>query len=73
MYIRFASQQPVHFDRLRLPNPMRSSLRLQIILRVPIGVENDHGVGRRQVQPEPPRFGRQEHDEHVPVREALKG
>ncbi len=39
----------VETDLFFLTNPVRSGLGLQVILRVPVGVKNDHRVRRGQV------------------------
>ena len=50
----------------RLADPVRARLRLDVVVRVPIRVVDDDRVGRRQVEPEPARARRQQHD--VPAR-----
>lgn len=39
----------VETDLSFLTNPVRSGLGLQVILRVPVGVKNDHRIRRGQV------------------------
>ena len=58
--------EAVNLDRLVLPDPVTASLRLQVVLRVPVRVVDDDGVGGRQVDAQPTRTRAQQ--EHKPVR-----
>lgn len=46
-----------------LADPVRSGLRLQVVLWVPVRVEDDHGVGGRQVDSQAASTGRQQETE----------
>lgn len=46
-----------------LANPVRPGLRLQVVLWVPVRVEDDHGVGGRQVDAQATRPRRQQEAE----------
>lgn len=46
-----------------LADPVRSGLRLQVVLWVPVRVEDDHGVGGRQVDSQAARTRRQQEAE----------
>lgn len=51
----------VEADLFFLTNPMSSGLGLQVILRVPVGVKNDHCICRGQVNAQTTRSrGQQE-------------
>ncbi len=58
-----------------LPNAVAARGGLQVVLRVPVAVEDDHGVSRGQVDTHTPGLGRQQEDEHVTrlVVEAIDG
>ena len=61
--------------RTNLPNAVAARSGLQVVLRVPVAVEDDHGVSRGQVDAHTPGLGRQQEDEHVTrlVVEAIDG
>lgn len=60
-------QQAEHENRLALANAMASVLRLKILLRIPVRVEDHHRVGRRQVQPQSAGARRQQKDKNARV------
>ena len=64
---RVDGQQSQHAHLVLLPDPVRAVLRLQILVRVPVGVEDDDRVGRLQVQTETARARRQDEDEVLRV------
>ena len=51
---RAARDEPIHVDGLALAEPVHARHRLHVGLRVPVRVEEDAGVGRLQVDSEPP-------------------
>ena len=55
--------EAVDVDELLLPDAVAARLRLQVVLRVPVRVEDDHRVRRREVDAEPARAGGEEEDE----------
>eukprot|EP00960_Hanusia_phi_P069150 767012-Hanusia_phi.AAC.11 len=63
--IRLHRDQPVDLHLPRLPDPVAPCLRLQVVLRVPVAVEDDDCVGCRQVDPHPSRLGADEKYEAV--------
>jgi hypothetical protein len=55
-----------------LPDPVAAGLSLQIILRVPVAVVDDDGVGGHQVDAETSGFGAQQEDKSVEKKEKEK-
>jgi outer membrane receptor protein involved in Fe transport len=47
--VRISRDELVHVDRARLPDAMATRPRLDVVLRVPVGVVDDDRVGGRQV------------------------
>ena len=44
-FVRVPRNESIDFDVLRLPDSMATSLGLKVVLRIPVRVVNDHGVG----------------------------
>lgn len=44
-----AGDEPIDVDGLLLSNPVRAAHSLQIVLRVPVGIEYDHGICRGKI------------------------
>mmetsp|Transcript_34656 Transcript_34656/g.115829 ORF Transcript_34656/g.115829 Transcript_34656/m.115829 type:complete len:237 (+) Transcript_34656:433-1143(+) len=64
---RALNHKPVHDHLASLADPVRAIHRLQVHLRVPVAVEQDHRVGGGEVDPEPARARREEENERVRV------
>ena len=65
---RPAGQESVDVDRVLLPDPVRARHRLEVVLRVPVRVEDDDGVGRREVDAEAAGAGGEQEDEVARIR-----
>ena len=65
--VRPARDEAIHAHRLRLPNPVAARLRLHVVLRVPVGVEDDHRVGRGERDAHAACARAQQKAEHVAV------
>ena len=63
-----AGQESVDVDRVLLPDPVRAGHRLEVVLRVPVRVEDDDGVGRREVDAEAAGAGGEQEDEVARIR-----
>mmetsp|Transcript_19465 Transcript_19465/g.73536 ORF Transcript_19465/g.73536 Transcript_19465/m.73536 type:complete len:338 (-) Transcript_19465:1450-2463(-) len=57
--------QPIHPHVLRLPDSVAACHRLHVILRVPVRVVDDHGVRRREIDPDAARPGAEQEDEGI--------
>lgn len=58
--------KPIDLDGLVLANPVAASLRLEVILRVPVRVVDDDGIGSSQVNAQPSSTRTQQ--EHKAIR-----
>ena len=61
--VRLARHQAVDAHQLGLSDAMAARLGLQVVLRVPVGVVDDDGVGRRQVDADAARARAEEEEE----------
>ena len=48
-FIGITRNEPINLDGLILTNPVAASLSLEVILGIPVGVINDDGVCRSEV------------------------
>ena len=62
------TRNTIDLDVLLLPDAVTARLRLQVVLRVPVGVVDDDGVGYRQVDAEPARARAQQEDEACSIK-----
>ena len=63
LLVRATRHEPVDLHRPLLPNAVRARLALHVALWVPVGVEDDDCVGRRQVDALSARARREQEDE----------
>ena len=70
LLVRLRRQQAVDADVLRLADAVHTSLRLEVILGIPVAVEDDDGVRRGQVDAEAARARGEKHQEGGRVRRA---
>lgn len=70
---RVLRTQTIHVHLVLLTDAVCAVHGLQVHLRVPVGVEQDHGVGSGQVDAEPARTRGQQEEEHAvgPILRAL--
>ena len=47
--VSISCDETIDLDFLRLADSVASCLRLDVILRIPIGIVDDYGIGRSQV------------------------
>ena len=66
-FVRASRDEAIHTHRLRLANPMATSLCLHIVLGIPIGVEDDYCIGRGESDSHTSSTRTQQKAEHVAV------
>mmetsp|Transcript_7590 Transcript_7590/g.28607 ORF Transcript_7590/g.28607 Transcript_7590/m.28607 type:complete len:264 (+) Transcript_7590:1655-2446(+) len=62
LLVGLAGQQPVDANLSGLADPVRPRLRLEIVLRIPVGIVDHHVAGVLQVEPHATRPGADEED-----------
>ena len=74
-FVRVLGDEAEDLDSLGLPDAVRARHRLHVVLRVPVGVEDDARVGGDQVDAEAARARREQEGERLAARlaEAVDG
>ena len=65
LYLAAARIRATTAHLVRLPDTMGAFLGLQILVRIPIGIENDDSVGRLEIEAQVAGAGRQEEKEII--------